>query len=163
MKPENYPQLYESLLKELNALLDNKHDLVTNANETAQLLFYNLPDINWAGFYLFNGDHLTLGPFYGPAACKKINLGQGVCGTAAKEQRSIIVDDVTQFPGYIACDKITQSEIVVPLIQNNQLLGVLDIDSPHKARFTEIDKIGLEPIVASFIQHTDGSKHYEPV
>jgi len=114
-----------------------------------------LPDINWAGFYFLRGDELVLGPFQGKPACVRIQVGKGVCGTAAAERKTLVVPDVQKFPGHIACDSASNSEIVVPLIKDNKLLGVLDIDSPTLSRFDEEDQKGLDRLAGIFVDKTD--------
>src|SRR5262249_37164769 len=141
---------YASLADELKGLLAGEQDLIANAANTAALLFDALPDINWAGFYFLRATpasvegELVVGPFQGKPACVRIAIGKGVCGTAAAARKTLVVPDVHQFPGHIACDAASQSEIVVPLIRRGTLLGVLDIDSPVLARFDDADRQGLE-------------------
>jgi L-methionine (R)-S-oxide reductase len=142
---------YASLADELRGLLSGESDLVANAANMSALLFDVLPDLNWAGFYFLKRGELVVGPFQGKPACVRIALGKGVCGTAAQERRTIVVADVNAFPGHIACDAASQSEIVVPLIVGEKLLGVLDIDSPRLARFNEGDARGLERLVSIFL------------
>jgi L-methionine (R)-S-oxide reductase len=146
---------YASLADELSGLLAGEQDLVANAANTAALLFDALPDINWAGFYFLRareGDsELVVGPFQGKPACVRIPLGKGVCGTAAATRKTVVVRDVHEFPGHIACDAASQSEIVVPLIKSDTLLGVLDIDSPLLARFDDADRRGIERLAAIFV------------
>lgn len=139
---------YAQLAAELASLLSGEHDPIANAANTAALIFDALPDINWAGFYFLKSDALVVGPFQGKPACTRIPLGKGVCGTAAAERRTIVVPDVHEFPGHIACDAASRSEIVVPLFAGERLLGVLDIDSPRVARFDEADARGLERLAA---------------
>lgn len=136
---------YDLLLRQADALLTG-HRIADLANVSA-LLFSSLADINWAGFYLLEGDTLVLGPFQGKAACVEIPCGKGVCGTAAKEDRTLAVPDVHRFPGHIACDCASRSEIVVPLHTGGRVIGVLDIDSPCLSRFAEADGEGLEQLV----------------
>ena len=142
---------YLELDQQLRALLAGERDLIANAANTSALLWQALPDLNWAGFYLARGGELVLGPFQGKPACVRIALGRGVCGTAAATRRSVLVPDVHAFPGHIACDAASNSEIVVPLLQGTVLLGVLDLDSPVPARFDARDQQGLERIAASFV------------
>jgi GAF domain-containing protein len=144
---------YAQLAEELSGLLHGESDLTANAANTAALLFDALPDINWAGFYFLKGGELVVGPFQGKPACVRIALGRGVCGTAAAERRTIVVRDVEEFPGHIACDAASRSEIVIPLIAGSELVGVLDIDSPNLARFDEADARGLERLAAIFLQN----------
>jgi L-methionine (R)-S-oxide reductase len=142
---------YASLASELTALLASETDRVANAANTAALLFDALPDINWAGFYFLRGSELVVGPFQGKPACVRIGLGKGVCGTAAQQRRTLVVADVDSFPGHIACDAASRSEIVIPLLANDLLWGVLDIDSPTPARFDDVDRVGLERVAAIFV------------
>lgn len=146
------PELYRQLGEHLKNLLAGESDLIANAANTAALIYHTLPDINWAGFYFLKGDELVLGPFQGKPACIRIPLGKGVCSMAAKEHKSIIVPDVSKFPDHIACDSESKSEIVVPIIKQEKLLGVLDIDSPILNRFNEEDQKGLEKLVDMFIR-----------
>ncbi len=135
------------LLEEVQALLSEEHDFVANSANLSALLWQRLPDINWVGVYRLKGKELVLGPFQGKPACVRIPLGKGVCGTAAKEKRTIRVPDVRQFPGHIACDADSRSELVIPLyILDDLVLGVLDIDSPVINRFSEEDQKQLEEI-----------------
>jgi L-methionine (R)-S-oxide reductase len=142
---------YLRLSQELGALLSGEADLIANAANTAALLFEALPEINWAGFYFLRGAELVVGPFQGRPACVRIALGKGVCGTAAAERRTLVVEDVHAFPGHIACDAASRSEIVVPLMSGTALLGVLDIDSPRPARFDAVDAAGIERLAQRFI------------
>jgi GAF domain-containing protein len=148
------PKDYARLVQELEALLAGEQDLVANAANTAALLFDALPGINWAGFYFLKDRELVVGPFQGKPACVRIALGRGVCGTAAAERRTLLVSDVHAFPGHIACDAASRSEVVVPLLRGTNLVGVLDIDSPHLARFDADDARGLEAIAAAFLAGT---------
>lgn len=138
---------YESVIAQLNALLEGESDLIANLANASALLGQFLADINWVGFYLHKDGELVLGPFQGLPACVRIALGRGVCGKAASERETVRVPDVHQFPGHIACDAASQSEIVVPLLKNGELLGVLDIDSPRLERFDETDQRYLERFV----------------
>jgi GAF domain-containing protein len=150
--PADKTELYRQLTNQLRALLGDESDLVANAANTAALIYHTLPDMNWAGFYFLKGDELVLGPFQGKPACVRIQLGKGVCGTAAAERKTLVVPDVHKFPGHIACDSASNSEIVVPLIKDNKLLGVLDVDSPILGRFDEEDQKGLELLVGIFVE-----------
>jgi len=150
---EDKAALYSALSRELNALLTGEPDLVANAANAAAAIYYALPDINWAGFYYLRGDELVLGPFQGRPACVRIALGKGVCGTAAAERRSVLVPDVEAFPGHIACDAASRSELVVPLFTSDTLIGVLDLDSPVLARFDEADRTGCESIARMLVRH----------
>lgn len=138
---------YSLLNKQLDALTADVAYPIANLANAAALLWQTLPDINWAGFYLLEGDKLVLGPFQGKPACTQICVGNGVCGTAVAENATQLVADVHQFPGHIACDCASNSEIVIPLRKNGQPVGVLDIDSPSYNRFTEADRCGLEAFV----------------
>jgi L-methionine (R)-S-oxide reductase len=142
---------YAHLAEELGGLLRGESDFIANAANTAALIFDAVPDLNWAGFYFLKRDELVVGPFQGRPACVRIALGKGVCGTAAVERRTIIVPDVEAFPGHIACDAASRSEIVIPLIAARKLLGVLDLDSPRPARFDQGDARGLERLAAVFL------------
>ena len=144
--------VYDDLLSDLRGLFDNDTDMIANAANAAAAMWQYLPDINWAGFYFMQGDTLVLGPFAGKPACVRIPLGQGVCGTAAASRETIVVPDVHEFPGHIACDSASNSEIVVPLIRNGVVIGVLDIDSPNLDRFQPDDRIGCEAVASLFIK-----------
>jgi L-methionine (R)-S-oxide reductase len=144
---------YAQLGEELSGLLSGESDFVANAANTSALIFDALPDLNWVGFYFLKGDELVVGPFQGKPACVRIALGKGVCGTAAVERRTIVVPDVAAFPGHIACDAASRSEVVVPLIAGRELLGVLDLDSPRLSRFDEDDARGLERLAAIFLDN----------
>ncbi|NQU25381.1 MAG: GAF domain-containing protein [Candidatus Nealsonbacteria bacterium] len=148
------PQLYHDLNSQLARLLDGERDLIANAANTAALIFQTLPGLNWAGFYFLQGDELVLGPFQGKPACVRIPTGRGVCGTAAARRETVRVDDVRQFPGHIACDTASQSEIVLPIVTADRLIGVLDLDSPSVARFDAEDQAGLEKLVKTFVAAT---------
>lgn len=145
---ETKPELYRELLGELTALVEGERDPIANMANTAALLFHRLPALNWAGFYRLIGDGLLLGPFQGKPACIRIPIGKGVCGTAVAQRTSIVVPDVNAFPGHIACDSASRSELVVPLIQDGRITGVLDLDSPERARFDEDDRRGCEQLAA---------------
>ncbi len=145
-------QLFEALAKELRSLLEGEDDPIANAANTAALVFHRLPELNWVGFYFFKDGQLVVGPFQGKPACTRLNLGKGVCGTAAAQRRTIVVADVHQFPGHIACDAASASEIVIPLVAESRLLGVFDADSPVAGRFDAEDRVGLESIVAIFLE-----------
>lgn len=143
------PALYAALTQQLRALIDGEPDTIANLANAASLLFYSLPDINWVGFYLLKGDEeLVVGPFQGRPACVRIPVGRGVCGTAAAQRATLIVPNVHEFPGHIACDTASNAEIVVPLMRADRLLGVLDVDSPKFSRFDEQDQVGLEEFAA---------------
>ena len=147
---------YDDLLSDLRGLLEGERDPIANAANTAAVIWQYLPDINWAGFYFLKRGKLVLGPFQGKPACVRIAIGAGVCGTAAVRRQTVVVRDVHEFPGHIACDSASNSEIVVPLIRNRRVLGVLDIDSPRLDRFQEPDRIGCEAIAALYLKSLDG-------
>jgi L-methionine (R)-S-oxide reductase len=145
---------YELVKKQLTALLDGEKNQIANLSNTSALLNQFLDRINWVGFYLMDeNNELVLGPFQGLPACVRIPLGRGVCGTSAKTRETIRVEDVHQFPGHIACDAASNSEIVIPLIKDGKLLGVLDIDSPEKNRFDEMDQEQLEELTAILVEY----------
>lgn len=143
-------QTYELLLAQARALIQGEADLVANLANVAALIWQSLPDLNWAGFYLWKGDELVLGPFQGKPACVRIAYGKGVCGTALARRATLIVEDVDQFPGHIVCDSASRSEIVVPILRGADIVGVLDVDSPSRARFDADDAVGLERLVELF-------------
>jgi GAF domain-containing protein len=142
---------YAALARELEGLLADERDLIANAANATSLIYHALPDLNWCGVYLLKDGELVVGPFQGKPACVRIALGKGVCGTAASQRKTIVVPDVHAFPGHIACDAASNSEIVVPLIARGELLGVLDLDSPQLARFDEDDRRGLEQLAAILV------------
>ena len=148
----NKPQAYAELASALSGLLAGERDFVANAANTCALIYDALPNLNWAGFYFMKAGELVVGPFQGKPACVRIPLGRGVCGAAAAQQRTQLVRDVHAFPGHIACDAASNSEIVVPLLRGSELLGVLDIDSPLLARFDEQDQRGLERLARIFVE-----------
>ncbi len=147
-------ELYRTLATELASLLASERNFWANAANTASLIYHALDDVNWAGFYIFRDGELVVGPFQGKPACTRIALGRGVCGTAAKRRETIVVSDVHEFPGHIACDAASRAEIVVPLVAGDRLLGVLDLDSPSVGRFDDADRAGLETLVAVFLDAT---------
>ena len=157
--PSRHPE-YLLLDSQLSSLLDGERDLIANAAQFSAFLFETIADLNWAGVYLVrpakNGKdrELLVGPFQGKVACARIAFGKGVCGAAAQERRTILVADVHEFPGHIACDSASNSEIVIPLIKDGELLGVLDIDSPNLGRFSLDDQLGLEMLAATFVDAT---------
>jgi L-methionine (R)-S-oxide reductase len=153
-------ELYAELLSQAQALLAGERDPVANAANLASLIWHTLPDLNWAGFYFMRAGELVLGPFQGKPACVRIAMGKGVCGTAAQQRATVIVRDVHQFPGHIACDSASNSEIVVPLLRQGEVLGVLDLDSPRVGRFGEEDRAGLEPLAALWVQGSDWGTSY---
>lgn len=144
---------YELVIQQLAALLEGETNKIANLSNASALLGQFLERINWVGFYLMEDNELVLGPFQGLPACVRIPMGRGVCGTAAEKRETIVVEDVHQFPGHIACDAASQSEIVIPLIKNDEVIGVLDIDSPEKDRFDELDKQYLERFVETLLKH----------
>lgn len=149
------PDFYRQLHQQLEAVLAGESDWICNLAQTAALIMELMPGLNWAGFYLLRHDTLVLGPFQGRVACTRIALDRGVCGAAASRRASLVVPDVHSFPGHIACDPRSRSEIVVPVIHRGRLLGVLDLDSPLPARFTEEDARGLEGVVTRLLKASD--------
>jgi GAF domain-containing protein len=145
------PTLYAHLEQQLRALLHGERDLLANAANAVALLYQTLPQLNWAGGYRLVGSELVLGPFQGKPACVRLSLGKGVCGTAAARRATVLVPNVHEFPGHIACDSASNSEIVVPVLRAGRLLGVLDLDSPVLNRFDADDQAGLERLVAVFV------------
>ncbi|QOC21851.1 GAF domain-containing protein [Wenzhouxiangella sp. AB-CW3] len=143
---------YEELVQQAEGLLSGQRHRIANAANLSALIFDALPDINWAGFYFLEGDELIVGPFQGKPACVHIAMGQGVCGTAARTRTTQRVADVHAFEGHIACDPASRSEIVVPLIVEDQVLGVLDIDSPEPDRFSEFDQEGIEALANAYVR-----------
>jgi len=143
---------YTELVEELGAMIAGEPDPIANLANASALIFDRLPDLNWAGFYLLKGDELVLGPFQGKPACIRIALGRGVCGTAAAKAASVLVEDVHQFPGHIACDSASNSELVVPMLKDGKVVGVLDLDSPNIGRFSENDRRGCEILVAELMR-----------
>jgi len=148
-------ELYLSLEAQLRSLLEGERDFVANMANFASLLFHSLPDLNWSGFYLLKDNQLVLGPFQGKPACIRIPMGEGVCGTAAARRETILVANVHDFPGHIACDNASNSEIVVPVVAGETLIGVLDLDSPLFSRFDDADAKGLNELVNIFTGATD--------
>ena len=146
------PEQYQQLAAQVGSLLHGERDRIANAANFAALVWHALPDINWCGFYFFDGTELVVGPFQGKPACVRIALGKGVCGTAAAMRQTQLVRDVNAFDGHIACDSASQSEIVVPLVDaQDRLIGVWDVDSPQVARFDEDDRIGMQQLCEIFI------------
>jgi L-methionine (R)-S-oxide reductase len=147
------PTFYAELAQQARGLMADEPDMIANAANFAALLFNALPDVNWAGFYLYDGTELVVGPFQGKPACIRIALGRGVCGTAAQTRETQLIVDVHAFEGHIACDAASASEIVVPLVKaDGSLLGVWDVDSPSVGRFDENDRAGMEWLCAEFLQ-----------
>lgn len=144
-------ELYENLALQVSSLLISETDFVANAANFSSLLYHSVPDLNWAGFYFYKSGELVLGPFQGKPACVRIAMGKGVCGIAAQKRETVIVQNVHDFPGHIACDSDSNSEIVMPLLKENRLLGVLDLDSPSFGRFDNEDARGLKDLVGIFL------------
>jgi L-methionine (R)-S-oxide reductase len=144
---------YDELVNQARGLMLGEPDMIANAANFSALIFNSLPEVNWAGFYLFDGNELVVGPFQGKPACIRIALGRGVCGTAAQHRQTQLVRDVHAFDGHIACDAASQSEIVVPLVKaDGTLLGVWDVDSPMINRFDDEDRVGMEALCAAFLE-----------
>ncbi len=157
--------LYAALVEQARGLLHGEHDRIANAANFAALAWHALPAINWCGFYFFDGRELVVGPFQGKPACVRIALGKGVCGTAAVTRATQVVADVHAFPGHIACDAASRSEIVVPLVADGALVGVWDVDSPEPARFDADDRAGMEALCEVFIaslRHRERAIEREP-
>ncbi|MBD8602072.1 MULTISPECIES: GAF domain-containing protein [unclassified Pseudomonas] len=150
---------YRMLCAQLQSLLADERDFVANAAQFSAFLFNQVDDLNWAGFYLNRNEELVLGPFQGQVACVRIAFGRGVCGAAAATRQTQRVEDVHAFPGHIACDSASNSELVIPLVKDGALIGVLDLDSPRTARFSEADQQGLEQLAAIFLEATDCSRY----
>ena len=146
------PALYAQITAQVQALTEGERDLIANLANTASLLYHSMPDLNWVGFYLLKDGELVVGPFQGKPACVRIAMGKGVCGTAAARRAAVIVENVHEFDGHIACDSASNSEIVLPLVRSNQLIGVLDLDSPKFSRFDAQDQAGLEQVVAALLK-----------
>ncbi len=149
------PETYRDLVASLTALLEEERDALANLSNASGLLASALDGINWCGFYLLRGEELVLGPFQGKPACVRIPLGKGVCGSAAARRETLVVPDVLAFPGHIACDEASRSEIVVPIVAGGRLRGVLDLDAPEKSRFDGEDRTGLEAFVAALAPRID--------
>ncbi len=155
MDAASKPELYRDLRQQLTALLAGERNALANAANMSALLHSALPDLNWVGFYFLQEGELVLGPFQGKVACVRIAIGKGVCGAAAQRRETLLVKDVHDFPGHIACDAASRSEIVVPLVQGERLWGVLDLDSPRLSRFSADDAAGLEACTADFLAASD--------
>ncbi len=155
IQTENKAEFYAELTGQLRALLAGERDWLANLANTSALIFQSLPELNWAGFYLWRGGELVVGPFQGKPACVRIASGRGVCGGAVAQRRSLVVPDVHAFPGHIACDAASRSELVVPLMRGEAVLGVLDLDSPRPGRFDEEDRVGCEGMMAALLEGTD--------
>ncbi|KIY39761.1 GAF domain-containing protein [Pseudomonas sp. 10-1B] len=146
---------YNLLAAQVQALFADERDFIANAAQFSAFLYNQVDDLNWAGFYLNRDEQLVLGPFQGQVACVRIPFGRGVCGAAAATRKTQRVEDVHAFPGHIACDSASNSELVIPLVKEGRLIGVLDLDSPKLARFSEADQEGLERLAAIFLELTD--------
>ncbi len=155
-RAQSKPELYAELASALQALIAGERDWIANLANASALLYQVLPDLNWAGFYLMKDGELVVGPFQGKPACVRIPLGKGVCGTAAAQQQTIVVPNVHAFPGHIACDTASNSEIVVPMIRGTDVVGVLDLDSPRLERFDAEDREGLERFVGVLLREVGG-------
>jgi L-methionine (R)-S-oxide reductase len=153
--PGTKQERYAELLDQARALLAGERDATANAANLGSLIYHSLPGLNWAGVYWMKGGELVLGPFQGKPACVRIAIGKGVCGTAARDRRTVVVPDVAAFPGHIACDSASRSEIVVPLVLDGRVVGVLDFDSPDPQRFDDADARGLEALAREFVAATD--------
>jgi L-methionine (R)-S-oxide reductase len=147
--------LYRELNAQLQGLFAAETNGLANAANMCAVFYHGLPKVNWVGFYFRQGDELVLGPFQGQVACVRIALGRGVCGTAAQRRQTLVVPDVHAFPGHIACDPASRSEIVVPLVKDDRVLGVLDLDSPEVARFDLEDRDGLEAACGLLLEHSE--------
>lgn len=152
IEADSKADFYDQLAVQAQALLEGERDRVANAANLASLIFNQVPELNWAGFYFFDGTELVVGPFQGRPACVRIPLGKGVCGTAAETRKSQLVEDVNAFEGHIACDPDSRSEIVVPLYKGDDLIGVLDIDSPRAGRFDAQDQVGFERLAEIYLE-----------
>ena len=150
--------LYREIGVQLTGLFADERSGLANAANMCALLYQLLPDVNWVGYYFLQGTELVLGPFQGKIACVRIGLGRGVCGTAAERREILVVPDVHEFPGHIACDADSRSEIVLPLVQNDRLIGVLDLDSPSPARFDDRDRQGLAAAAQLLLEGSDLSR-----
>jgi GAF domain-containing protein len=150
-------ELYRIVAEQLQSLIRAESDWIANLANSAALIFQSVPDLNWAGFYLLKDDELVVGPFQGKVACVRIQIGKGVCGTAAEQRKTVIIPDVHEFPGHIACDSASRSEVVVPLIRRGELIGVLDLDSPSLGRFDYEDAVGLEVVAKLLAEKNAGN------
>ncbi|MGN6514264.1 MAG: GAF domain-containing protein [Rhizomicrobium sp.] len=148
-------EIFHDLALQARGLFKDERDAIANAANLASLIFTSLDDLNWAGFYFLKGGMLVLGPFQGRPACVRIEMGRGVCGTAAAKRQTLVVDDVEKFPGHIACDVASRSEIVIPLVRDGLVIGVLDIDAPVAARFDAEDREGLETLARLWLDASD--------
>ena len=163
VRGDDKAELYDELAQQLEGLLSGERDAIANAANTAALLFTTLPDLNWAGFYFLKSpDELVLGPFQGKPACVRIAVGRGVCGAAVEQRRTMLVEDVHAFADHIACDAASRSELVVPLIRDGRVLGVIDLDSPHVARFDRDDQRGIEAVAQIYLGPATTSACHDP-
>src|SRR6185312_3512613 len=160
IRADSKPAFYAELAEQARGLLHGERDRTANAANFAALVYHALPDLNWAGFYFHDGAELVVGPFQGRPACVRIALGKGVCGTAAVTRQTQLVRDVNQFAGHIACDSASRSEIVVPLFDGDNLIGVWDVDSPTVARFDDDDRAGMEELARIFLDSLRGSDRH---
>lgn len=144
------------LIQQAQSVLENEPDAIANAANLSALIFEQVPRLNWAGFYFLRDDELVLGPFQGKLACTRIPMGQGVCGTAAAQRQTLRVDDVHSFDGHIACDSASESELVVPLVRDDRVIGVLDIDSPYRDRFDSDDQVMFEQLANIWLSNSAG-------
>jgi GAF domain-containing protein len=149
------PEVYAELLRQAKGLFEGERDVIANAANLSALIAFHLPELNWSGVYFLKGDELVLGPFQGKPACVRIQVGKGVCGTAVARRESVLVEDVHAFPGHIACDSASNSELVVPLLEGGRVLGVIDLDSPRRARFDADDRRGVEALAQAYVEATD--------
>ncbi len=149
-------QIYATLAAQLREILKGEYDFIANTANFSALVYNTLPDVSWAGFYLLHDNELVLGPFQGKPACVRIPLGSGVCGFAAKQGETVIVPNVHEFPGHIACDSASNSEIVIPLFDGERVRGVLDVDSTKLRRFDDQDAEGLNELVTVLVAHEEG-------
>ena len=146
------PEIYAELARQARGLFEGEHDPIANAANLTALIWLGLENINWIGFYFLKEGELVLGPFQGKPACVRIAIGKGVCGVAAEKRQPLVVPDVDQFPGHIACDADSRSEVVVPLVANGKLIGVLDCDAPMRSRFDEADRTGFETLAELWLK-----------
>jgi L-methionine (R)-S-oxide reductase len=153
----NAEEVYEELLRQARGLFEGERDVIANAANLAALMAFHLEGLNWSGLYFLKGNELVLGPFQGKPACVRIPVGKGVCGTAVAKCASVLVADVHAFPGHIACDSASESELVVPLTRDGRVFGVIDLDSPRKGRFTQADQQGVEALARLFVDACDWS------
>lgn len=154
---ESVPAMYDTLVSQARSLFDGEPSHIANAANLAALVYHTVPDLNWAGFYFYDGNELVLGPFQGKIACVRITMGKGVCGTAAATGQAQLVPDVFAFAGHIACDAASRSEVVIPLFRDDKLIGVWDVDSPKPDRFTQEDKAGMQALCQVWLEACGGA------